>query len=116
MPQETVFITIGAIATIATTTTAVVNWLHSKFRRQELIDTQFTEKLEHLTYLDHANRELIDHRTKRFEEGISRVENALSATIDKNEITVKSEIESLKSRLRHIENFLAKTTEFSTRN
>jgi hypothetical protein len=76
----------------------------------------FREKLDHLShtielsrqatlsnhenqeYLIHANRELIDHRTRRFTDELGRTEGRLDAEI------------------REIKGFLAQSTEFKIRN
>jgi uncharacterized protein YfaS (alpha-2-macroglobulin family) len=60
-------------------------------------DASGMSRLEHLEYRVNANRELIDHRTERFEDYFSRVEASFQAQITE------------------VKGYLQKTTDFQVR-
>ena len=88
------FVTI--ISVIAATTAGIVNWLHQRFvsfenrlnnqlQIQLVEDTKMGEKYEHLEYLVNANRELIEHRTKRLESWIEHNKELLAERTERIE-------------------------------
>ena len=99
---------LGGLLTVAGTVVAVTNWLNGRFNQLFISHEKLTGKLEtlssreasnndHMFYLYNANKELIEHRTRRFQEEITRLK----------EETVK-DIEDIKG-------FLDKTTDFTIR-
>ncbi|MBD2259915.1 hypothetical protein [Pseudanabaena sp. FACHB-2040] len=99
---------LGGLITVAGTVVAITNWLNGRFNQLFISHEKLNGKIEtlsnreasnndHLGYLYNANKELIEHRTRRFQEEIKRLQDE----------TVK-DIEDIKS-------FLDKTTEFTIR-
>jgi hypothetical protein len=110
---------LGGMATVATTAIAVANWLNTRFslqmQRINELDHRLSVELEKIRseiitsgnrelghwdmaeYRINANRELIEHRTRRFSDELKRVTSELSADI------------------LEVKGFLAKTTEFRIR-
>ena len=111
-----------SVATVATTTTGIINWLNRKFSDREKFDIQMSEKIEHLAYLINSNTELINHRTNRFNDGVARLEELnrerltrLEQSITTLQIRLCSRIEDIEKRVRDLEQFESKVNGYALR-
>lgn len=131
--DEQIFSVITAIITIATVVLSIRNAIDAKFSelKRELHDFSveqsvdsavWKEKIEHLEYRVHANTELINHRTRRYEEGMRNLDDItqerlkrLEMVIDESRSIMLNALNRQEMTINDIQRFLAERQGFNIR-